>query len=182
MEEIENNKELKSLYLFYGDERYLIEETVKKIKKFFDNLQKGINYIEISENNITDIIQNLETPAFGFNKKLIIVRNSGLFKKDTKSGSISSNREKIENYLKDNFEYIKNDNVLVFIEEDALKNLNIYKTIQKYGIVQEYNFLKPLQIKDRLKKICMAYNVKISDENLNYFIDIVRNQYARDYK
>ena len=94
MEEIENNKELKSLYLFYGDERYLIEETVKKIKKSFDNLQKGINYIEISENNITDIIQNLETPAFGFNKKLIIVRNSGLFKKDTKSGSMGQKERK----------------------------------------------------------------------------------------
>ena len=85
MEEIENNKELKSLYLFYGDERYLIEETVKKIKKSFDNLQKGINYIEISENNIIDIISNLETPPFGFDKKLIIVKNSGLFKKDTKA-------------------------------------------------------------------------------------------------
>lgn len=178
MENISDNEKvsnLDSLYLFYGPEKYLIEEAVKKIKKSFEKLQKGINYIEISENNIIDIISNLETPPFGFDKKLIIVKNSGLFKKDTKLGNISSNREKIEKYLNENFENIKDYNVLIFVEDDALKNLNIYKTILKNGTVQEYNFLKPLQIKDRLKKICRAYNVSISDETLNYFIDTVRN-------
>lgn len=88
MENISDNEKvsnLDSLYLFYGLEKYLIEEAVKKIKKSFEKLQKGINYIEISENNIIDIISNLETPPFGFDKKLIIVKNSGLFKKDTKA-------------------------------------------------------------------------------------------------
>ena len=31
-----------------------------------------------------EIISDLETPSFGFEKKLIIAKNTGLFKKDTK--------------------------------------------------------------------------------------------------
>lgn len=167
------NNELKSLYLFYGPEKFLLEEALKKIKKNFGDLQKGINYIEIGENSVLDIIPNLETPPFGFDKKLIIVKNSGLFKKDTKNGNVSINREKIETYLKENFDYVKDYNVLVFIEEDALKNLNIFKIIQKQGYVEEFQFLKPVQIKDRLKRISNAYKVNISDSNLLYLIDLV---------
>ena len=171
-EKTENNK-LKSLYLFYGPEKYLIEESLKKIKKAFGDMQKGINYIEIGENNILEIIPNLETPAFGFENKLIIVRNSGIFKKDTKNGNISAVREKIEKYFKENFEYVKDFNILVFVEDEVLKTLNISKFIQENGYVEEFTFLKPMQIRDRLKRICMAYNVKITDDNLMYLIDLV---------
>ena len=48
---IENNqkKKLKSLYLLYGEERYLLENSVKKIKKEFGELVLGINYIQLNE-------------------------------------------------------------------------------------------------------------------------------------
>lgn len=69
----------------YGEEKYLANEYLKKIKKIFGELNLGINYILLDENNINTIIQDIETPAFGYPKKLIVVRNSGLFKKDCKS-------------------------------------------------------------------------------------------------
>ena len=169
---MENDNTLKSLYLFYGPEKYLIEEDLKKIKKSFGKIQSGINYIEIDDCNVLEIISNLETPAFGFDKKLILVKNSGLFKKDTK-GQIGESREKLEKYLKDNFEFVKDFNVLIFLEEDALKTLNIYKFIQKEGIIIEHDFLKPFQIKDRIKKISNAYKVSIDDSTAEYFIDTV---------
>ena len=40
---------LHSIYLFYGEETYLLENAVKKIKKIFGNLILGINYIQINE-------------------------------------------------------------------------------------------------------------------------------------
>ncbi len=120
---------LKPIYLFYGEEKYLIEDNLKKIKKAFGVMQKGINYIELGENNILDIIPNLETPAFGFEKKLIIIRDSNFFKKDTKGGSTSDTREKIESYFKENFNNFKDYNIIVFIEETAIKTLGLYKFI-----------------------------------------------------
>ena len=73
-----------SLYLLYGQETYLLEDFVKKIKKSFDKLVEGINLIKIDETNINQLISNIETPCFGFDKKLIIVKDSGLLKKEGK--------------------------------------------------------------------------------------------------
>ena len=41
----------------------------------------GINYIQIDNNNVTEIISDIETPAFGYPKKLIIAKNTELFQK-----------------------------------------------------------------------------------------------------
>ena len=75
---------LQSLYLFYGEELYLLETIVKKIKSNFGEIVKGINYVVIDENNISSVISEIETPSFGYEKKLIIVKNSGLLKKEGK--------------------------------------------------------------------------------------------------
>ena len=74
-----NSGNLKSLYLIYGEEEYLIDKALKKIKKNFGELLPGMNYIQIDETSTQDIISNIESPSFGFDKKLIIVKNSGLF-------------------------------------------------------------------------------------------------------
>ena len=76
------DQKLDSIYLLYGEERYLIDTCLNKIKKKFGELLKGINYIVIDENSIDSLISNIEMPSFGYDKKLIIVKNSGLFKKD----------------------------------------------------------------------------------------------------
>ena len=68
-------EKLHSIYLFYGEETYLLENAVKKIKKSFGKLILGINYIQINETNIENLISDIETPAFGYDKKLIIVKN-----------------------------------------------------------------------------------------------------------
>lgn len=79
---IENlEKELKegklnSIYLLYGEETFLLEACLKKIKVNFGELISGINYIKIDANNINTLISDIETPSFGYEKKLIIVRDS----------------------------------------------------------------------------------------------------------
>ena len=73
------NKKLNSLYLLYGEEIFLLESNLKKIKKLFGEMIPGINYIQIDDTNIDSLISDIETPSFGYDKKLIIVKNSGLF-------------------------------------------------------------------------------------------------------
>ena len=74
-----------AIYLFYSEETYLLETRVKKIKKEFPQLILGINFIQIDDTNVEELISDLETPAFGFGKKLIIAKNTGLFKKEKKT-------------------------------------------------------------------------------------------------
>ena len=87
VEELEkqvNSGIVEGIYLFYGAETFLLEQQVKKMKKVFGNLVKGINYIIIDENSIQELIADIETPAFGYPKKLIIVKNTGIFKREGK--------------------------------------------------------------------------------------------------
>ena len=95
-DELEKNlKEgkLESIYLLYGEETYLLEAAVKKIKNLFGEKVVGINYITIDETNLPELIHNLDMPAFGFEKKLIIVKNSDLFKKEAKKKTAKAQSE-----------------------------------------------------------------------------------------
>ena len=53
------NEELKPMYLLYGEEQYLIEMTVNKIKKKFGEKIQGINYILLDESNVNEIYINV---------------------------------------------------------------------------------------------------------------------------
>lgn len=173
--------EVSSLYLLYGEEEFLLETCVKKIKKIFGELLPGINYIQIDEKNVQNLISDIETPAFGYEKKLIIIKKSGLFKKEgrTKKKETSSAKkikkaetiqEKIATYIKENIETIKETVILVFIEQEIDKN-ELQKTIDSLGISCEFSKLKPVQIAKRIKAICNAYKVNINDATIQYFIE-----------
>lgn len=79
-------------------------------------------------------MQELQMPCFGYEKKMIIVKNSGLFKKETKKKNTGTKeiRESLERYLKENIEDIKSRTILIFIE-DSVEKLNITKTIESIG-------------------------------------------------
>ena len=175
IEELETqlkNGNLGSLYLLYGEEIFLLESSLKKIKSLFGKTIKGINYILIDENNVSELISDIETPSFGYEKKLIIVRNSGLFKKEgkRKNAELAKTKEKINNYIKENMDIIKSAVVLVFVEEDVQKQ-DLLTTIEKNGIVCKFDYQKPPQIEKRIKAICNGYKVNISSNTIRYFIE-----------
>lgn len=173
----ELEKELKeekqnSIYLLYGEEIFLLESIVKKIKKQFGEMVTGINYIQIDETNVEELISDLETPSFGYDKKLIIIKNSGLFKKEgkRKNAKLTELKEKIATYFKENINEIKEYNTVVLIEEEIEKNA-LYKIIEKEGIVCEFEKQKLPQLIQRLKAIFRAYKVEIDDSTLKYMIE-----------
>ena len=88
----------------------------------------GINYIQIDETNVEELISNIETPAFGYEKKLVIVKNSTLLKKEGKrvNSKLKDLKEKVYEYFSDNIEDIKVYNLVIFIEEDIEKG-KLYK-------------------------------------------------------
>lgn len=164
---------LQSLYLLYGEELFLLESSLKKIKKLFGECIKGINYINIDETNCNELIADMETPSFGYGKKLIIARNTGLLKKEgkRKNAEIAKLKEKISSYLKENIELMNESVVLVFVEEEADSKQELYTIIDKLGIVCKFDYQKPIQIEKRIKGICSAYKVEIDDNTLRYFIE-----------
>ncbi len=165
------SEELKSLYLLYGEEQYLIDTVINKIKKKFGELLLGINYILLDETNVENIISDIEIPAFGYEKKLIIVKNSGLFKKDGRKKSASPIQEKIAGYIKNNMEIIKESVILVFMENEVDKNI-VFEVIDKNGILCNIEELKPIQLVKKLKQICALYKVNCDEVTLNYLVEM----------
>ena len=168
------NKQLNSMYLLYGEELFLLETSLKKIRNLFGETTKGINYILIDDTNINELIQDMETPAFGYEKKLIIARNTGIFKKEgkRKNSELAKLKEKINDYIEKNIAMINESLVLVFAEEEADSKQTLYKTIDKLGTVCKFDYQKPMQIEARLKAICNGYKVQIDNQSLRYFIEV----------
>lgn len=120
-----------------------------------------------------EIISDLETPSFGFEKKIIIAKNTGLFKKETKKKAKkddNSIKQKLLDYLKENLEFIKSSVVLVFVEDEVDK-CELMEFINKNGIVCNFEYQKPNQIQTRLKAITNAYKVNIDVPTMSYFIE-----------
>ena len=180
--ELKENK-LRSLYLLYGEERFLLENCLNKIQKIFGDKINGINFISLDSSNVSNIISDIQTPAFGYPKKMIIIKESGLLKKKTKSkkGSDSSKKDtkkdenkdtiKIAEYIKENIDEINESVIIVFVESDIDKN-ELYKVIEKDGVVCEFAKLKPNDIVRKLKAICNAYKVNVDESTLRYFIEV----------
>ena len=166
-----------AIYLFFGEEQYLIETKVKKIKKDFGDLIQGINYIQIDETNVEELISDLETPAFGFSKKLIIVKNTGLFKKEKKTATKKEAKngkltlaEKVAKYIQENEKEITQTIELVFVEEEVDKN-TLYKVIESVGEIKEFALLKLPELVSNLKKIAGAYKVNMDDNTAKYLVE-----------
>lgn len=163
---------LNNIYLLYGTETYLLESMLKKIKKIFGQAIEGINYIKIDETSVNQLISEIETPAFGFEKKLVIAKNTGLFKKEGKKKNIilEENIKKISKYINENTNNIKDNVILIFIEQEADKN-ELYKSVEKNGEIYNFEPEKLPQLIKRIMGICTAYKVNIDEYTTKYFIE-----------
>lgn len=172
------------LYLLYGEERYLLETKLKKLKKEFGEMINGINFVQIDADTISELISDIETPAFGYPTKLIVAKNTGLFKKEKRASKSKSAKtdakedkkkansleEKVANYIDEHNEIFKDDVTLIFVEEEVDKN-SLYKVIEKYGEVTNFELLKMPQLIDNIRKICGAYKVNIDFDVAKYFVE-----------
>lgn len=152
------------VYLLHGEDNYLKNEFVKKAKKNFGELQLGINYIQIDESNVNNVISDIETPAFGYERKMIIVKNANLMQK---KNAIS---DKLSDYLNDADKQTLDSIELIIVEDSVEKNA-LFNTISKIGMIKEFNEQKIGQLITKVKSISAAYGVQIQENVAQYFIE-----------
>lgn len=164
---------MKNLEVIYGENTYLIEKEVKNIKKNFGEIIQGINYVAIEQNSLENIIPELQTPAFGYPKKLIVVKNCDLLKKELKTKKTKNMEvaQKIAEYIEENHQELQETTILLIIEESVDKTNSLYKMIEKYGETKEFKELNIVELGQTLKSICSAYKVNIDNETIKYLIE-----------
>lgn len=140
--DIKENK-LKSVYLLYGVEHYLVVNFRQKLLRAFcgtdvsSELEEDMNFASFKgkEISVAEMIQMSETLPFFAERRVILVEDSGLFSKDGDS---------LAEYLSEKPE----STVFIFAEDAPDKRSRLFKAVEKIGHAAEFK----LQDEATLKK------------------------------
>lgn len=166
-----------NLYLITGDEAFVKQEKLNKIKEEFGECVKGINYIVLEKNSINSLEDEINTYPFGFSKKLIIVK---VDKKEKKTETIENESseeetsedkndwftESLEKTLKE-----MTDVIVVFIG-DIKKTTRFYKFVQKNGECIVCEKKKEYDLLTWASKLFKENNIEINNADINYLINL----------
>lgn len=158
------NKDIGSLYLFYGQEEYLVRNYTEQLEMALLSQEFKLLNRVVLEGKVSPaaIIDNCETlPAFS-ERRMVIVKNSGLFKggkksdasgnldeesgkrgEDGKKGGASRKKIKGTDELTDFLQAVPDYACLIFIEQEIDKRLKIVDMINSNGLIVEFDYKKP---------------------------------------
>lgn len=170
-EDIKNNK-LKNLYLFYGPEEYLKKYYLESIEKLIlsEDL-KALNRIVLEGKiDIKKLIDNCETLPVFAEKKIVIVKNSGVFKSKKKSGEESKGKNQKDDFTA-YLENVPETTCLIFYEEEIDKRMKAVDMIKKKGLIVEFTFQKPAELIKWVAKVLRSYKKTIDQNTAAQLVD-----------
>lgn len=180
------------VYLFYGDEPFLIDYYVGELKKLIlSNDSESLN-LSIFENNINtdNLIDACDTFPIFAERKLVIVKNSGLFYSKSKRNTVTFRDDdslgeetlksekavpqinRAQEALKEYIPDIPETTCLIFIESQADKRFKIYKQVAANGLTLEFNRNKPSELVPWVIKGMKSLNKVIAREAAQHLVAI----------
>ncbi|HSH34717.1 DNA polymerase III subunit delta [Schnuerera sp.] len=170
-------RELKPVYLFYGEEEYLMDYTLEVLKDIYvDKSFEPLNYVilEGKEIDFETILNACETLPFMSEKKIVIIKELPLFKSKKEEGTISSDWDlpPSKNPLTKYVEKLEDYLCLLFVEKgnNVKKSNALYKSINKVGGVVEFTKLRGKDLDTWIENSFKKNNKKMSKADINYFI------------
>ncbi|ACL76302.1 DNA polymerase III subunit delta [Ruminiclostridium cellulolyticum] len=170
--ELKQNK-LKNVYLFYGQEDYLIKYYMNTIANLIVNEEtKDLNYIYLEGKKDTEsLIENCETMPIFSEKKLVIARNSGFFKSKKGGSEGGSDKKSGNNKLADYIENMPSYTCLIFVEQEVDKRIKLVNSVKKKGLVVEFNYQKPADLVKWVVKVFKSYKKTIDNIAASYIVE-----------
>ncbi len=142
------DQSLGNLYFFYGEEQFLMENKIKSIQKAILSPDfADLNFVCLEEKRLpVSLISNelMSVPVMS-DKKMIVIKNSGLF-----NNAKSSDYKALMELISDIPDYL----LVIFTEKefDKKKEKNL-DTFKKYGNVIKFDFLSPIQLERWIDKV-----------------------------
>jgi DNA polymerase-3 subunit delta len=162
-EQIKSNK-IKNLYLFYGQEEYLKKLYLESIEsKVVGVNMKAMNKVVLEGKvDISKLADNCETVPLFSERKLVLVKNSGIFKASKKADSEKADGKK--DGLAALIQSLPSYTCLIFAEEEIDKRLKVIDIIRKNGLIVEFPFQKPPELVKWVIKLLRSKNKTISSD------------------
>lgn len=124
--------ELKNIYLLYGEEDFLINYYIDKIKELAvpaDSELMNVEYIE-KEQSVNYIVNSIKTFPFLAERRVVIVKNLDFF------GTRSDLDELLETVKE-----MPEQTILIFAEKKIDRRSKLFKAVKSKGYVVEFNHL-----------------------------------------
>lgn len=157
-EHIKKN-EFSNMYLLFGKEDYLKITYRNKLRKTIISPDDSMNYSYFEGKDIDEnaVISMAGTVPFFSERRLIVVENSGLFKR--------------QNELSEFLSSLPETTFLVFVEQEVDKRSKLYKAVQKSGTVVELNGLEEKDLKLWVATYLHQSQKKITEQNIMYMLN-----------
>lgn len=118
--------QLKQVYLLYGEEDYLRKQYRDRLRGVLAGEDTmNAHYFEGRDVRLEELIDLAETLPFLARRRVLIVENSGLFKKGG---------EKLADYIKE----LPDTAYFVFVETEVDKRSRLYKAVKEKGGIAEF--------------------------------------------
>ena len=156
-EHIKNNT-FSKVYLLYGQEDYLKTLYRNKLRNAILPSEDTMNYsyFEGKDIDLTAVQSMADTVPFFAEYRLLILENSGLFKKQSD----------FADYIKE----MPESSILLFVESEVDKRNKLYKAVQKIGTVSEMNGLSEQDLKMWIASILQKNGKRITEQTILYLI------------
>jgi DNA polymerase-3 subunit delta len=154
---------LPKVNLFYGFERFLLDNTLKYIESNFLNpMYKDMNLSILDGTlDVSELERLVAALPFFDNMRIIVIQNANIFKQET------------DQRLLDVLASTNEDTRIIIIEKDIDKRKKLYKLLNKEATVVNFERLNHKEFLKWTKKKFSEYGKDISQHSLNYFIEMV---------
>lgn len=155
-----NSGQFHSLYLLFGEERYLKNQFTDMLRNALSAPEDTMNTHRYQGKNlpVAEIIDLAETLPFLADRRVIYIEDSGLFK---------SGGEQLAEYIS---EGICESTVFVFTESEVDKRSKLYKALTKDGIAVEFGVQDDATIFRWVGGLIKKENKKITENTLRLFL------------
>ncbi len=158
-EDIKNGS-FKSSYLLYGEEAYLRSQYKNRLKNALADPSDTMNFSRFEGKGIdpAEIISLAETLPFFAERRLILIEDSGFFKNKC---------DELADYLPN----MPDTTCLLFVETEVDKRNRLYKAVQKYGRVTEFQLQDERTLMKWILGTLKKENKKITESTLQLFLE-----------
>lgn len=167
------SKKLAAVYLLYGTETFLINETKQRlIQSVLTEEEMDFNFAvyDLEETPVESALEEAETFPFTGEKKLVILNNPAFLTAERSKDKVEHNVKKLEEYIANPAPYT----ILVLAApyEKLDERKKVTKLLKKQAEVMETNKLNEKQLKEWLQARAAANRTPIEDEALDHLLTI----------
>ena len=163
---------LRPVYLLFGPEEYLTNYYLKEFNTLVVTPElRNFNYQVLEGKNCVDkVIAACETLPMMSDRKLVIVKETGLFASEAKNKKDKSD----SSFQNDIIEYLEKkpkEACLIFVEIEANKKSKMYKSVEERGLCVEMAYQGEQKLTMWVIRMFNTYEIEISKNEAEYLIN-----------